>query len=82
MARTPRSSTVDRLKQAIRQKRAELNLPIEGPIKTGELLEAMRKDPPVEEIVGFVRQSLSEDVPGLDRSRGSGEPPRRFDRRA
>lgn len=82
MARERQSSTIDRLKQAIRQKRAELNLPVEGPIKTGELLEAMKKDPPVEEIVGFVRQSLSEDTPSLDKDLDTKPPYRPFDRRA
>jgi hypothetical protein len=82
MARGPSPSSIDRLKKAIRQKRAELNLPIEGPIRTGELLEAMKKDPPVEEIVGFVRKSLSEDGPNLDKALDPARLPRRFDRRA
>jgi hypothetical protein len=81
MARAPQSRSIDRLKQAIRQKRAELNLPAEGPIKTGELLEAMKKDPPIEDIVGFVRQSLSEDAPSLDTALDSKRPHRPFDRR-
>jgi len=53
--------SLELLKDTIRNKRASMGLPAEGQLDTAKLLEVLRKNPPVDKLVGYVRQSIEND---------------------
>ena len=75
-------ASIQRLQETIRAKRKEVGLPKNGPVPPRRLLEALKKDPPIDKLVDFVRHSLAEDP--LERYRTRTPQPERkpFDKRA
>ncbi len=49
-----------KLQESIRQQRTRAGMPAESTIESFELLEAMRKKPPIQKIVSYVRSSLQQ----------------------
>jgi hypothetical protein len=59
-----------------------MGLPEEGTLRQEQLLEALRKKPPIQKIVGYVKKSLEDDPPLSERLKGFKPPPPRFDKSA
>lgn len=78
----PERESILRMQAAIRATRDRMGLPKEGSLRQGEILDALRKKPPIQKIVGFVKKSLSDDPPLHVRLEGFKPPSRRFDRQA
>lgn len=49
-----------KLQESIRKQRTSVGLPAESTIESFELLDAMRKRPPIQKIVTYVRSSLQQ----------------------
>ncbi len=52
--------SIQKLQASIREQRTRTGMPAESTIESFELLEAMRKKPPIEKIISYVRSSLQE----------------------
>lgn len=81
MASSERDS-IRLLKQVIRQKREHMGLPPEGRLHVETVVEALKEQPPMEELVAYVRNALK--APPLFKAPNSLPPTRRkpFDRLA
>ena len=49
-----------KLQESIREQRTRAGMPAESTIESFELLEAIRKKPPIQKIVSYVRASLQQ----------------------
>lgn len=52
--------SIQKLQESIREQRVRVGLPPESTIESIELLEKMRKKPPIQKIVTYVRSSLQQ----------------------
>ena len=59
-----------------------MGLPPEGKLDVTAVVEALKEQPPVEEIVNFVKNALNEDAPTPTPRRSKGMPQKRFDTKA
>ncbi len=81
MAASERES-IRLLKQTIRKKRVHMGLPPEGQLNVETVVEAMKEQPPVDELVTYIKNALSEDT-SCKPSKPSPTPSRKpFDRMA
>jgi actin-like ATPase involved in cell morphogenesis len=56
--------SIRKLQDSIREQRTRVGMPAESTVESFELLEAMRKKPPIQKIVAFVRSSLQQKTSG------------------
>jgi hypothetical protein len=52
--------SIKKLQESIREQRTRAGMPAESTIESFELLEAIRKKPPIQKIVSYVRSSLQQ----------------------
>jgi actin-like ATPase involved in cell morphogenesis len=78
----PERDSIQKMQVAIRETRNRMGLPEEGTLRQEQLLEALRKKPPIQKIVGYVKKSLEDDPPLSERLKGFKPPPPRFDKSA
>ena len=78
----PEREALLKMQAAIRKSRDRMGLPEEGTLRQEQLLEALRKKPPIQKIVGYVKKSLEDDPPLSERLKGFKPPPPRFDKSA
>jgi hypothetical protein len=73
---------IKRLQEAIRKQRVDRGLPAEGTLRPDNLLDTLKRDPPIEKIVAFVRESLERKPAKSKPNSQTILPPSRFDKRA
>ncbi|MCA9410031.1 MAG: hypothetical protein KC931_15185 [Candidatus Omnitrophica bacterium] len=70
------------LKQVIRKKRVHMGLPAEGSLNVEAVVEAMKEQPPMDELVSYIKSAIKEDLPVKTESPTAPPVRRPFDRRA
>lgn len=81
MPNSPRKS-IEVLKETIRRKRIHMGLPPEGELDAKTLLAALKEQPPMEELVAYVKNALKQDLIPPRETPAESPPKKSFDRMA
>ena len=72
--------SIQLLQEAIRRKRVHMGLPPEGKVNMKSVVEAMKEQPPMDELVAYIKKALKEDGGKPVQKGPPPTPRRRFDR--